>query len=314
MTGNVADFDAAAYRQSVATMLNKHISLVQVTATPARRRLVRALQTTSFSVETTVVAQSALDASAMQIFIASSISTGALATTLLATQTGVTATFSAPVIVTTIVYPPPPAPPPSSPSPPQTLQPSATSPSPPAPQPVPPTTPPAPSLSGGGPQELGSSPNGDGSAADATPLIVGLVVGLSVLVLLLLLAAASMRARFRRALAKPPAPQVVAAGVGLVSVSSGEADPASVAVDVAMDVATTKEAPPLGEILEESSMRFSGTISGTRERATSEKTMERARSARAARAARASGGGDQGKRRSFISTMARRLSELGMDV
>lgn len=108
MTGNVTQFDAAAYRLSVAIMLNKDISQVHVTVSPARRRLSRALQSNSFSVETTIVAQSDVDASSMQAVITTSISTGVMATALLATQTYVAVTFGAPVFVSTVVYPPTP--------------------------------------------------------------------------------------------------------------------------------------------------------------------------------------------------------------
>jgi len=125
MTGDIAEFDAAAYRQSVATMLNKDISQVQVTVSSARRRLSRALQSSSFSVETTVIAQGDVDASSMQVLITESISRGVLASTLLANQTGVSATFSAPVIIAPVVYPPtttPSLPPPKTPPLPPPLQ------------------------------------------------------------------------------------------------------------------------------------------------------------------------------------------------
>ena len=122
ISGSSADFDSAAYIANVAALTAVPASDISLTITEtARRALLGALANKrrlqgSFTVTTTIIAPTPSAVTVVQLTIASAVADNTLATTL-----GVTASFTAPVVVLAVAAASPPPPTPPVPSPPETL-------------------------------------------------------------------------------------------------------------------------------------------------------------------------------------------------
>ena len=122
ISGSSADFDSAAYIANVAALTAVPASSISLTITEtARRALLGALASKrrlqgSFTVTTSIIAPTPSALNVVQLTIASAVADNTLANTL-----GVTATFTAPVVVLAVEAASPLPPTPPVPSPPETL-------------------------------------------------------------------------------------------------------------------------------------------------------------------------------------------------
>ena len=120
ISGSSADFDSAAYIANVAALTALPASDISLTITETARRALalaskRRLQG-SFTVTTSIIAPTPSALNVVQLTIASAVADNTLANTL-----GVTATFTAPVVVLAVEAASPLPPTPPVPSPPETL-------------------------------------------------------------------------------------------------------------------------------------------------------------------------------------------------